>query len=101
MLLHDYLKQSAHRSPDKVALVAQQQRLTYGSLYSSASGLASYLLAHGLQKSDRVAVYVDNCPEAVISIFGILQAGGCFVVVNHIAPPDVCAQVLAYNTLPS
>ncbi|MEK9136124.1 MAG: AMP-binding protein, partial [Bacteroidota bacterium] len=65
-----------------------------GSLYSSASGLAAYLLAHGLQKSDRVAVYVDNCPEAVISIFGILQAGGCFVVVNHTAPPERLGYIL-------
>jgi len=88
MLLHEYLHQSAQRSPDKVALVTGQTRLTYASLLSSASGLAAFLRANGLQKGERVAVYLDNCAEAVISIFGILRAGGCFVVVNHTAPPE-------------
>jgi long-chain acyl-CoA synthetase len=88
MLLHEYLRQSAHRSPDKIALVTGQTRHTYSSLSSSARGLAAFLHANGLQKGERVAVYLDNCVEAVISIFGILEAGGCFVVINNTAPPE-------------
>ncbi len=88
MLLHNYLQQSAARLPGKTALVTGEKRHTYASLFTSADGLARYLHAHGLEKGDRVAVYLDNCAETVISIFGILQAGGCFVIVNHTAPPE-------------
>jgi acyl-CoA synthetase (AMP-forming)/AMP-acid ligase II len=88
MMLHEYLQRSALCATDKIALVAGQRRLTYGTLASSARGLAAYLRTNGLQTGDRVAVYLDNCVEAVISIFGILEAGGCFVVVNHTAPPE-------------
>ena len=88
MLLHNYLQRPATRLPDKIALVTGERRLSYGSIFAFARGLAAYLHSHGLQKGDRVAVYLDNCAEAVISIFAILQAGGCFVVVNHTAPQE-------------
>ncbi len=88
MLLHEYLHRSAQQTPDKTALVTGPTRHAYGTLASSSRGLAAYLLANGLQKGDRVVVYLDNCVETVISIFGILQAGGCFVVINHTAPQE-------------
>jgi long-chain acyl-CoA synthetase len=88
MMLHEYLLRSALRAPDKIALVAGQRRMTYSELALSAHGLALYLRKNGLQTGDRVGVYLDNCVEAVISIFGILEAGGCFVVINHTAPPE-------------
>lgn len=88
MLLHEYLHRSTQHTPGKIALVTGPTRHAYETLSSSSRGLATYLLSNGLQRNDRVAVYLDNCVETVISIFGILQAGGCFVVINHTAPQE-------------
>lgn len=63
-------------------MVCGRSRVAYGELASSAGSLAGYLVDSGLAKGDRVAVYLENSPEAVIAIFGILQAGGCIVVIN-------------------
>jgi long-chain acyl-CoA synthetase len=82
MLLHDYILRSAKAFPGKVALVSGDARITYGALAAASGSLAGYLADSGLTKGDRVAVYLENSPEAVIAIFGILQAGGCIVVVN-------------------
>ncbi len=50
------------------------------------------MIVNGLRKQDRVAIYLGNTPETVISIYGILKAGGIFVVLN----PQVKANKLSY-----
>jgi acyl-CoA synthetase (AMP-forming)/AMP-acid ligase II len=92
MLLHEYLCRSARLTPDKVALVCGSSRSTYGELAAAASSFAGFLVANGLAKGDRVAIYIDSSPETVVSIFGVLEAGGCIVVIN----PATQAERLGY-----
>jgi len=94
MLLHDYLRRSARTSPDKVALVCGDSRPTYAGLAASASSLAGHLCARGLGKGERVAIYIDSSPEAVIAVFGVLEAGGCIVVVNPATQADRLGYIL-------
>ncbi|KPL23279.1 MAG: AMP-dependent synthetase [Phycisphaerae bacterium SM1_79] len=79
-LVHDWLCRSARRFPDKVSLVCGQQRWTYKALDRRTSHLAAALLDAGVRRQDRVVVLLDNCPEAVISLYSILKAGGVFVI---------------------
>jgi len=78
MLLHHFLEQSALRSPDKVALIFQNERFTYGQIDEQANQLAHALINAGLKKGDRVSLFLDNSPETVIALFGVLKAGGVF-----------------------
>lgn len=98
MLVGDYLLRSAERTPDKIALVCGQTRLTYGSLARSARGLSAFLISRGLMKGDRVGIFLDNSPEAVISIFGVLEAGGCCVGVNPLTPAERLGYILEHCT---
>jgi long-chain acyl-CoA synthetase len=88
MLLHEYLTASARRFPDKLALQCGSIRYTYEQLETAASSLAAFLHENALEKGDRVIILLDNCPEAVISIFGVLKAGGCIVVINPTTPAE-------------
>jgi len=81
-LLHEFLLNSAREYPDKTALVCGSKEFTYRKLLVQTSTLAAWLSDNGLQRGDRVIVYLDNSAEAVISIFGTLLAGGAFSVVN-------------------
>jgi long-chain acyl-CoA synthetase len=92
MLVNEFLENSALKSPDKIALVCQGQRRTYSQLNSSAGALGETLIAVGLRKQDRVVIWLENSTESVISIFGILKAGGIFVVID----PKFKARKLAY-----
>jgi len=92
MLLNNFLEKSAERLPDKEALICNDQRLTYREIDNYANCFGNALVAAGLQKLDRVAVYLENSVESVISIFGILKAGGIFVLIN----PQVKARKLEY-----
>ena len=83
MLVQEFLENSADRTPDKVGLICDGHRLTYAEMEAQANRLARALTAHGLERGERVALYLPNSVELVISIFAALKAGGVFVVVNH------------------
>lgn len=95
MLVNEFLEQTAVRTPDKEALIFQQQRLTYLELDNFANRLGNALSELGLQKLDRVAIYLDNSIEAVVSIFGILKAGGVFVLINPQTKPRKLDYILS------
>jgi long-chain acyl-CoA synthetase len=82
MLVHHFLENSAARLPDKVALVCENQRLTYRETNHGANQLASALVDMGIHKQDRVVIFLDNSPESVISMFGVLKAGAIFIILN-------------------
>ncbi len=94
-LVDDFLRNARRAYPDKVALVADGARWTYADLDEAASRLAHALLAGGLAVGDRVAIFLDNRAETVISIFGVLKAGGAFVLVGPTTKPDKLAFLLS------
>lgn len=91
-LLHDSLLAAAEREPGKLGLVSGGERLTYAELLERSARLARALQDRGLERGDRVAIYLSNGPAAVVSIFGTLLAGGVFIVVN----PETKQDKLAY-----
>lgn len=94
MLLHEYLSRAACNDPEKIALVSGSARVTYRALHEGASSFAAYLVRNGLQRGDRVGVYIDSSPETVIAIFGVFRAGGCIVVVNPATPAERLGYIL-------
>jgi amino acid adenylation domain-containing protein len=81
-LVQGLLENSADRRPEKLALVCDGRRLTYGEIEGQANRLAHALQAHGIGRGDRVAIYLRNSVELVVSLFGVLKAGAVFVVLN-------------------
>jgi long-chain acyl-CoA synthetase len=94
MLVQDFLQDSSARLPDKIALICKNQRLTYGEIDSMSNRLANALLDQGIQRGDRVALYLSNSVPAVVGIFAILKAGGIFVVLNPTTKSDKLAYIL-------
>jgi len=92
MLLTKFLERSAELYPNKVALICQDKKFTYIGIDSTANSFANALIDEGFQRQDRAVVYLDNSVESVISLFGILKAGGIFVIIN----PQVRARKLQY-----
>lgn len=92
MLVQEFLERTADRSPGKIGMVANGRRLTYAEIETQANQFANALAARGIRRGDRVLIWLPNCPEAVVAIFGTLKAGGVFVVVN----PTTRLNKLAY-----
>lgn len=80
--VHAFLKESAEKSPNQVSIHFLGKELTFKEVYESALKFAAYLKELGIEKGDRVAISLPNCPQFVISYFGILLAGGIVVPTN-------------------
>ncbi len=92
-LLHHMLQASAARSPESEALVHGQQRLSYREVSARVAGLAAGLRQAGLQRSERVAIYLDASIAQVVSILGVSQAGGVFVPINGVLFPEQVSHI--------
>jgi len=80
-LFHN-LQVSAARFPDKAAIHYYGSTLSYAQLHSACERLAGWLQAQGVQRGDRVLLYLQNSPQWVIGYHGILRADAVVVPVN-------------------
>ncbi|AKL85869.1 long-chain-fatty-acid--CoA ligase [Bacillus atrophaeus] len=80
--LQSILTNSAAQFSEQTAIYFLGKRLTYQDVFKDALKLASFLQKNGLEKGDRVAVMLPNCPQSVISYYGVLYAGGIVVQTN-------------------
>ncbi len=82
------LEVSATRYPDKPAYVFFGRPLSYGDLKRLAEALAAWLQAHGVAKGDRVALFMQNCPQFVIAFYAVQRANAVVVPVNPMNRAD-------------
>ncbi|MCZ8111348.1 MAG: acyl-CoA ligase (AMP-forming), exosortase A system-associated [Betaproteobacteria bacterium] len=87
-LLHELVQRAADRAPGSHALVYGEQRLDYTALAESVARFASGLTAWGLQRTQRVGVWLEKRIETVIASFGAPAAGGVFVPMNPLLKPE-------------
>ncbi|MEH7462099.1 long-chain-fatty-acid--CoA ligase [Bacillus thuringiensis] len=80
--LHVYLQEAASQYPEKKALHFLGKDITFAELDRKVRKFANYLQRLGLEKGDRVAIMLPNCPQGVIGYYGTLLAGGVVVQTN-------------------
>ena len=93
-LIHELLLDSAEKVPQRAALAYGNIRLEYAALARQVRQSCAGLRRLGLQRSARVAVYLEKRPETVVAIFGAAAAGGVFVPVNPLLKPEQVAYIL-------
>lgn len=94
--VHDLIAEMAVDRPDAPALTFRGETVTYAELWSQVLAVGSALAGLGLDRGDRVAVYLDNRPETVTTIFGTSVAGGVFVPVNPVFKPRQVGYILRH-----
>jgi long-chain acyl-CoA synthetase len=80
--LHHFLERSAKNYADNTALVYRGTEISYRDLNKAAEDIAAGLRASGFKKGDRAVIYMPNCPQFVMSYYGILKAGGVVIATN-------------------
>ncbi|CAN5742936.1 AMP-binding protein [soil metagenome] len=73
--LHEYLREHARRHPDKAAIVWYGREISYAELDRFSDAFAHDLHARGVRKGDRVALFMQNCPQYQVAHFGIQKIG--------------------------
>ena len=93
-LLHELITLTAQRTPQAIALTSGTSSLTYGDLSAGVSQFAAGLMRLGLERSERVAIYLEKRIETVVASFGAPAAGAVFVPVNPLLKPEQVAFIL-------
>lgn len=84
--LCDLLYDAAFRDPNRTAILALGESITYGQLVSEASGIAGLLVSLGLTGA-RVSLLLPNLPRFASALHGVLAAGGTVVMTNPVNSP--------------
>lgn len=93
--LHALLSESAGRSPEATAVVDPGvARLSYGELDLLSDRARDRFRALGVQRGDRVGLYLRKSIDSIASLFGALKAGAAYVPVDADAPTERCAYIL-------
>ncbi len=92
--VHLQLAAQARRSPDVVAVVAENGQLTYAELMTAASALASLLRERGVRTDVSVGLCTPRTTDFVVGLVGILLAGGAFVPMDPAIPEPVRAGMM-------
>lgn len=93
-LLDELIQRSAERAPNALALTYGKTTLTYRELQQAIRNFASGLIGLGLQRGERVAIYLEKRCETVITSFGAPAAGGVFVPLNPLLKAEQVGYIL-------
>ncbi|MBD2520847.1 amino acid adenylation domain-containing protein, partial [Nostoc sp. FACHB-973] len=86
--IHQLFEEQCLRTPNAVAVVFENQQLTYEQLNSRANQLAHYLRSLGVGADVLVGICVERSVEMVVGLLGILKAGGAYVPLDPEYPQD-------------
>lgn len=76
------LHASAHEHADRVAVVDGDRTMSYTELFEESRRFAAALVAEGVQRGDRVAIWAFNSAEWIVAVLGIHQAGATLIPIN-------------------
>ncbi|WP_299070947.1 acyl-CoA ligase (AMP-forming), exosortase A system-associated [Accumulibacter sp.] len=93
-LLHELISRSASSRPDATALAYGKQSMSYGVLQQSIESFVGGLVGLGLQRGERIAIYLEKRPETVVASFGSAAAGCVFVPLNPLLKADQVAYIM-------
>jgi amino acid adenylation domain-containing protein len=86
--IHQLFEEWAAKTPEQIAVVFEDQQLTYAQLNTRANQLAHHLQALGVGGETIVALCVDRSLEMVVGLLGILKAGGAYLPLDPILPDE-------------
>ena len=93
-LLAELIAHAAARNPAAIALSYGKQSMPYAVLQKSIEGLVSGLVGLGLQRGERIAIYLEKRFETVVASFGATAAGCVFVPLNPLLKADQVAYIM-------
>lgn len=93
-LVHGMFERQAEQRPDAIALVCNEQQLTYAGLNRKANQLAHYLVQQGVTPETRIGIALERSVDMVVGLLGILKAGAAYVPLDPEYPQDRLAYMI-------
>jgi amino acid adenylation domain-containing protein len=98
--LHQLFADQAARSPEAIAVVSEQERLTYGQLEARSNQLAHELIDRGVGPGSLVGMCLERSVDLPVAIFAVLKTGAAYVPIDPTYPPQRQEFMLADARVP-
>jgi amino acid adenylation domain-containing protein/thioester reductase-like protein len=89
------LESVVNRFPDKIALSSDKGSLTYSQLEGLSNKVAQMLVDKGVTRGEFVSIFMERSMEAIISMLGVLKAGGAYIPLDPEHPDDRNSYIIA------
>ena len=98
--LHGHFRAQVRKTPDRIALLSRDRKVTYAQLDKASDQLAAMLLKLGVKKDACVAIFMERRDEYALSYVAIHKAGGAYLPLDP-AYPDGLLQDVLDNSQPT
>ncbi|GAX39730.1 amino acid adenylation domain-containing protein [Tolypothrix sp. NIES-4075] len=95
LCLHSLFEEQVEKTPDAVAVVFEDEQLTYSELNAKANQLAHHLVSLGVGPEVLVGICTERSTDMLVGLLAILKAGGAYVPLDPIYPRDRLAYILS------
>lgn len=99
-LVHQQFEARAAQTPEAIALIANDTRLSYAALNARANRLAHFLRGLGVGPEVPVGICLHRSTDAVIALLATLKAGGAYVPIDAAYPSERIARMLRGSRVP-
>src|SRR6516162_4474821 len=93
-VIQELFEAQVERTPEGIAVVYEEEQLTYRELNRRANQLARYLRRRGIGPEEAVGIAVERSPEMIVGLLGILKSGGAYVPLDAGYPAERLAYML-------
>jgi amino acid adenylation domain-containing protein len=100
LVLHDFITFQSKQSPKAIALVCDEDRLSYSDLNAQANQLAHYLIKCGAGPDVLIGIHAERSAKMLIGILGILKAGSAYVPLDPNYPKQRLGNIVHDALMP-
>ena len=84
----DLFEEQVEKTPDNIAVVFENQQLTYRELNEKANQLARYLIENGITTGSIVGIMLPRSLEIIVAFLGVLKSGACYIPIDPTFPKE-------------
>lgn len=87
-MVHNLFEEQVERTPDSIALIFGDEKLTYRELDNKSSGLAALLKDRGINNNSIIGIMMNRSIEMIVAIMSVLKAGAAYLPIDPIYPKE-------------
>ena len=84
--VQELFDQQVRKTPHNIALIFEDQQISYIELHRRANQLANYLISYGVRAEVSVGIYLDRSLEMIVAMLAIMKAGGAYLPLDLSSP---------------
>ncbi|OPY29541.1 MAG: 3-hydroxypropionyl-coenzyme A synthetase [Methanobacterium sp. PtaU1.Bin242] len=92
--IHELFEEQVERTPDNIALIYEDEQLTYSELNKKANQIAHILRDKGIKPDSIVGIMLERSPEMIIGLLAVLKAGGAYLPIDPSYPEERIMYIL-------